>query len=229
MERTARQQNNNFRSPSRCRSGRGGRTTGLATPGFAAVSAANASTAATTVAATTTKSSTKKSGHSRDLVEAVFALQELSRSEAAGACESSPAQYPSQDATETETTSTATATVTARATGKEMMITRRRLGNVTALKRFYVPLDLASTFMPPLPPFRVIEKSGRRGGRGGSEVEEEGGEESGGAGGEGAALAAAAAAAAAAATAAAAAAVTAGSRSAASSARGCHCHSNGSC
>ena len=79
-------------------------------------------------------------------------------------------------------------------TAKKMMVVRRRLGKGTALKRLYVPLDLASTFMPPLPPFCDNEKSAREGDKGREEEEEAGdGEGSGGACGGAAAAAATAA------------------------------------
>lgn len=95
-----------------------------------------------------------KKKYNRDLLVAIFALQELSRSDAVGSHGISLATNITDDVIETIVT----------ATEKEITIMRRSLGNGTALKRLYVSLELASTFMPPLPPFRVHQgKSNERG------------------------------------------------------------------
>ena len=44
------------------------------------------------------------------------------------------------------------------------VVVKRRLGNTTSLNRLYVPMDMASTFMPPLPSLRVCGK-GKEGAR----------------------------------------------------------------
>jgi hypothetical protein len=44
------------------------------------------------------------------------------------------------------------------ATKNIKVVVRRRLGNTTSLNRLYVPMDMASTFMPPLPSLHVCGK-----------------------------------------------------------------------
>ena len=102
----------------------------------------------------------------------------------------SPTSHPRGDGMAT------TATATATESAKEILVMRRRLSNGTALKRLYVPLNLASAFMPPLSPFRANAKRRRVGDKGGAEDEEVGGdgEESAGACGSGPAAGASAAA-----------------------------------
>ena len=86
----------------------------------------------------------------------------------AGALRGKLAQYPSDDTTMTtndaatitpaptgNATATATATAMATATKTIKIVVRRRLGNATSLTRLYVPMDMASTFMPPLPSLGV--------------------------------------------------------------------------
>ena len=49
-------------------------------------------------------------------------------------------------------------TMKAGATKNIKVVVRRRLGNTTSLNRLYVPMDMASTFMPPLPSLHVCGK-----------------------------------------------------------------------
>ena len=55
-------------------------------------------------------------------------------------------------------------TMKAGATKNIKVVVKRRLGNTTSLNRLYVPMDMASTFMPPLPSLRVCGK-GKEGAR----------------------------------------------------------------
>ena len=67
-------------------------------------------------------------------------------------------------------TPTENAITTAMATKNFKIVVKRQLSNATSLKRLYVPVDMASTFMPPLPSLRFCKKgikevrNGQRGG-----------------------------------------------------------------
>jgi hypothetical protein len=81
----------------------------------------------------------------------------------AGALPGSLDRYPSDYTTmATFDASTITPTenviTTAMATKNFKIVVKRQLSNATSLKRLYVPVDMASTFMPPLPSLRFCKK-----------------------------------------------------------------------